>query len=73
MAEVAKSVNNIELGEITVIDSGDGKAITGAAMSRARTLSESLATIETILGVDLRELSKGIAGNIAKAKHKDAE
>ena len=73
VAEVAKSVNNIKLGEITVIDSGDGKAITGAVMSRARTLSESLAIIETILGVDLRELSKGIAGNIAKAKHNDTD
>jgi len=71
VAEVAKSVNNIDLGEITVIDSGDGKAITGAAMGRARVLSESLATIETILGVDLRELSKGIAGNITKVKHND--
>ena len=40
-------------------------------MGRARTLAESLATIETILGVDLRELSKGIAGNITKVKHND--
>lgn len=69
--EVAKSVNNIALGEVTVIDGGNGQAIAGAAMGRARTLSETLATIETILGVDLRELSKGIAGNLAKPKHND--
>jgi len=64
--EVAKSVNNISLGDVTVIDGGDGKAIAGAAMSRARTLSESLATLESILGVDFRELTRGIAANIVK-------
>ncbi|MGB2985985.1 MAG: SPFH domain-containing protein, partial [Phycisphaerae bacterium] len=69
--EVAKSVNNIDLGNVTVIDSGSGQAITGAAMGRARVLSESLATIETILGIDLRELSKNIAGNIAKPNQSD--
>ena len=64
--EVAKSVNNIALGEVTVIDGGNGHAIAGAAMGRARALSETLAVLETILGIDLRELSKNIAGNIAK-------
>ncbi len=67
--EVAKSVNNIELGDVTVIDGGNGQAIAGAAMGRARVLSESLATIESILGVDLRALSKGIAGNLTKPEH----
>ncbi len=71
VSELAKSVNNISLGDVTVIDSGDGKAITGAAMGRARVLSESLATVESILGVDLRELSKGIAGNLTKSGHND--
>jgi flotillin len=64
--ELAKSVNNIGLGEVTVIDGGNGQAIAGAAMGRARTLSESLATLETILGVDLREVSKNIAGSLGK-------
>ncbi|MDX1450075.1 MAG: PaaI family thioesterase, partial [Acidimicrobiia bacterium] len=50
---------------------GNGQAIAGAAMGRARTLSETLATIETILGVDLRELSKGIAGNLANGPRFD--
>ena len=71
VSEVAKSVNNIALGEVTVIDGGDGRAIAGAAMGRARALSETLATIESIVGIDLRELSKGIAGNLAKPKHND--
>lgn len=65
--EVAKSVNNIELGNVTVIDGGNGQAVAGAAMGRARALSESLAMLESILGVDFRELSKNIAGNIAKS------
>ncbi len=69
--QIAKSVNNISLGEVTVIDSGDGKAISGAAMSRARTLSDSLATLETILGVDFRDLTKSIAGNMTKANGHD--
>jgi flotillin len=63
--EVAASVNNITLDEVTVIDGGSGQAIAGAAMGRARALSESLAMLESILGVDLRQLSKNIAGNIA--------
>lgn len=62
--KVAASVNNITLDEVTVIDGGSGHAIAGAAMGRARALSESLAMVENILGVDLRELSKTIAGNI---------
>lgn len=69
--EVAKSVNNIDLGDVTVIDGGSGQAIAGAAMGRARTLSESLATLESILGIDFRELSKGIAGNITKRTQDD--
>ncbi len=64
--ELAKSVNNIGLSDVTVIDGGDGKAIAGAAMGRARALSESLAVLESILGVDLREVSKNIAGNLGR-------
>lgn len=71
IAEVAKSVNNITLGDITVIDGGNGDAIGGAAMGRARALSQTLATIENILGVDFRELSKGIAGNLTKTNQTD--
>ncbi len=63
--EVAKSVNNIALGDVTVIDGGKGDAIAGAAMGRAKAMSESLAMIETILGVDMRQVSKSIAGNLA--------
>ena len=65
--EIAESVNNIELGNITVIDGGNGQAVAGAAMGRARALSESLAILESILGVDFRELCKNIAGNITKS------
>ena len=64
--EFAKSVDNISLGDITVIDSGDGRAIAGAALGRARTLAESLATLESIVGIDFRELTKNIAGNLAR-------
>ncbi|MEW6250853.1 MAG: SPFH domain-containing protein [Planctomycetota bacterium] len=63
--ELAHSVQGVNLGRVTVIDGGDGHAVAGAALSRARVLSESLATIESILGVDLRGLSQVIAQNVA--------
>ncbi len=69
--EFAKSVDNIALGDITVIDGGDGRAIAGAAMGRARALVESLATLESVVGIDFRELSKNIAGNIARKNTPD--
>ena len=64
VSELASTVRNVELGQVTVFDAGNGNAIAGAAMGRARVLSESLATLETILGIDLRELSRNIAGNV---------
>lgn len=66
--EMSACVNNMTLGDVTVIDGGNGQAIAGAAMSRARTLSESLATLENILGLDIRDLTQTIAGNITKPK-----
>ena len=67
--EMTKTIANVNLGDVTVIDGGDGRAISGAAMGRARMLSESLATLEGILGVDLRQLTQSIAGNLTgKAK-----
>ena len=67
--ELSKTIANVELGNITVIDGGSGTAITGAAMGRARMLSESLATLESVLGIDLRELTKSIAnGTTSKSK-----
>jgi len=67
--DVAKSVNNIALGEVTVFDGGKGDAIAGAAMGRAKALSETLGMLETILGVDFRKLSGGIAANLSHGHH----
>ncbi len=55
-----------------MIDGGDGRAMAGAALGRAKMLSESLAVLETVLGVDLRQLSQNIAGNVT-AKSATAE
>ena len=63
--EITKTIANVELGRVTVIDSGDGKGISGAALGRARMLSDSMATLESILGIDLRALTRAIAENIA--------
>ena len=64
VSEFARTIENVSLGDVTVIDSGNGQAIAGAAMGKARILSESLATIESVLGIDLRELSRNIAGKM---------
>ena len=65
VSEFAKSVDNISLGDVTVFDSGNGNAIAGAAMSRAKVLSESIGMLESVLGIDLRKLSRSIVGNVA--------
>ena len=70
--EFAKTVDNVSLGDVTVFDSGDGHAIAGAAMGKARVLSESLGMLGSVLGVDLRQLSQNIAGSVA-AKANTAE
>jgi flotillin len=62
--ELTKTIAGVNLGDVTVIDGGSGNAIAGAAMGKARLLSESLATLESVLGVDLRDLTQAIAGNI---------
>lgn len=62
--EMAKTIANVQLGNITVIDGGEGKAIAGSALSRARMLSESLATLESVTGIDLRLLTRNIADTI---------
>jgi flotillin len=71
VTELAKSVDNISLGDVTVIDGGNGDAIAGAAMGRARTLSETLATLQGILGVDFRDLSQTIANGMSKPPSND--
>lgn len=70
--ELASTVKDVDLGHITVIDSGDGRAMAGAALGRARMLSESLATVESLLGIDLKALSQGIAGRMGTTAEKDA-
>ncbi len=62
--EITKTVANVRLDNITVIDGGEGRAIAGSALGRARILSESLATVESVLGIDLRNLTQNIAGNL---------
>ena len=62
VGELAQTVKDIDLGQVTVIDGGRGDAIAGAAMGRAKTLSESLTTLQTILGVDMKQLAQSIAG-----------
>ena len=62
--DITKTVANVELGNVTVIDSGNGSAIAGGALGRARMVSESLATLESVLGIDLRGLTQSIAGRL---------
>ena len=62
--EITKTIANVELGHVAVIDSGNGQAISGAALARARMLTDSMATLESVLGIDLRSLTRAIAENI---------
>jgi uncharacterized membrane protein YqiK len=62
--ELAATIQNVDLGHVTVIDSGNGQAMAGAALSRAKMLAESLGAVESILGIDLRALSQSIAQNV---------
>ena len=62
--EITKTVANVRLDNITVIDGGEGRAISGGALGKARMLSESLATVQSVLGIDLRHLTQNIAGNL---------
>lgn len=64
--QLTKTIANVELGDVTVIDSGQGSALTGAALSRARILAESLGTLESVLGIDLRTLTRNLAGDLGK-------
>jgi flotillin len=66
--ELATAVQHVNLGQVTVIDSGNGQALAGAALGRAKVLSESLATVESLLGVDLRQVSQHIAQNLSTPK-----
>jgi len=69
--EITKTVANVELGNVTVIDGDQGRAISGAAMGRARMISESLATLESVMGIDLRKLAQTIAGNLGGNSHQE--
>ncbi|NOT00108.1 MAG: hypothetical protein HOP29_05730 [Phycisphaerales bacterium] len=67
--DLTATIADVQLGDITVFDGGQGHAIAGAAMGRARMLSESLGTLQSILGIDLRSLAQNIAGDMtAKAR-----
>jgi len=70
--EMSKAITGVKLGDVTVIDSGDGSAMAGAAMGKARMLSESLATLHSVLGVDLRDLTRSIADNLAGNHQRDS-
>lgn len=68
--ELTRTIAGVQLGDVTVIDGGEGNAIAGAALGKARMLTQSLATLQSVLGVDLRELSQSIAGNLGGNSHK---
>ncbi|MCA9245108.1 MAG: hypothetical protein KDA32_14210 [Phycisphaerales bacterium] len=65
--ELSKSIQSVELGNVTVIDGGAGDGVSSAALSRAKMLSDSLATIESVLGVDLKGVGQQIASRIGKS------
>lgn len=71
--QLTKTIANVNLGDVTVIDGGQGTALTGAALGRARMLAESLATLESVLGIDLRTLTRNLAGDLGKTNSNPEE
>ncbi len=69
VSELTKTIAGVNLGQVTVFDGGDGSATTSAAMSRARMLAESLGTLHSVLGIDLRDLAQDIASGISSNKN----
>jgi flotillin len=67
IAELASTVKDVDLSNVTVIDSGGGGALAGAALGRARVLTETLAMLDSVLGIDLRTVSQEIARNVGGA------
>ncbi len=61
---LASTIEGVDLGNVTVIDGGNGKAVAGAALGRAKVLTETLATVESVLGIDLRKLTRNVAKNV---------
>lgn len=70
--ELTKTISNVQMGRVTVIDGGDGHAIASAALGRARMLSESLASIESVLGIDLRALTQNIVTRMDNGKPRES-
>ena len=66
--QLSKSITGVKLENVTVFDSGSGSAMAGAAMGRARMLAESLSVLESVTGVDMRELAQGVAGSIVEKR-----
>ncbi len=62
--ELAGTIKDVNLGDVTVIDGGTGSAMAGAATGKAKMLAESLGILEGVTGVDMRELAQSVAGSI---------
>lgn len=66
--QLSKTIADIRLGDVTVFDGGNGNAMAGAAMGRAKMLAESLSVLESVTGVDMKELARGIASNMVESR-----
>lgn len=64
--QLTNTIADVKLGNVTVFDGGNGSAMAGAAMGKAKMLAESLSILENVTGVDMKELAQGIAGNIVE-------
>ncbi|MCC6360575.1 MAG: hypothetical protein IT450_17695 [Phycisphaerales bacterium] len=71
VGKITETVKNIDLGNVTVVDGGDGRAVAGAALTKARMVSETLATLSGVLGVDLRQVTQDVAANIGSRGSSD--
>lgn len=56
VASVAQKVRNVKIGEIQVVDAGDGQALPALAASFPQTVTKVLQTLYELTGVDVQEL-----------------
>lgn len=66
--EVAKAAQRVKVGEVNLIDGGDGKTIPAYAASYPATMGRLLEEINTTLGVDISKVITGTASKSAPVR-----
>lgn len=66
VGQVAAKVKEIKVGEVQLIDGGDGQALAALSASFPRTVTEVLGTLSDLAGVDVKALLKGKSAEVSR-------